>query len=350
MFEDIMGALFNCLPEEHVNFCFDSLYPINPIEFGENVMFEFVKNAYFESLEKHSLRHYVPYSADDDNHSERMRYQRSLNYTQKYKNLNYNMMSKSYNGDPEKMKDYQYLLKKNMRDMKNKTEGYELSKMDVFEQDNIQNLGIIKSLVEQRLCSSKKVPNKRFIELFDEYDKWVLTLKKESKKNQDKMLFNSMAYFTLEWKYSLEFIYLVADHMERNSIKEADYLTLWALALPLRFNSRLGIEISVDNRFIRERQRLIPDFITNEPTDLLTEFYRTKYIETVGLIAIFNNLTSTEGGLYKDWFKRNTNKKDWVSFLKEFDVFSTWHKKEWTDKKITIARKLIKQMYPFKFE
>lgn len=349
MFEDIMQGLFSCIPEEHVDYCFEESYPVNTFDFVENVIFEFIKHSYYESLPKHSLRHYVPYSADEDDHSERMRFQRSLNYAQHYKDLNYDAMGRANNWDSQIMKDYECLLKKDMGKMKSRIEGYELSEMDIFEHENIQNLRIIKSIVEQRLCSSKKVSNRDFIDIFTEYDNWVIDLINDSKKSQDKMLFNSMAYFTIEWKYSLEFIYSVADYMEKNNIEEADQLVLRALALPLSFQSRLGVPMSGDNRMIKERQRLIPDFISKESYSPVMKIYIDKYVEIVGLIMIFNNLTSVDGGLYKDWFKRNTDKNDWVSFLEEFDLFSTWHKKEWTNKKISLVRKLIKQMYPFKF-
>lgn len=348
MFEDIMCALFNCIPIEHVDFCFEECYPIHPIIYGDYIMLEFVKYAYYESLEKHPLRYYFPYSSSDDDHSERMRYARAFKYTQKYKDINYEMLGDSVGWDADKVEEFNELKGKDMSDMANRTEGYELTEMDVFEHTNVQELRIIKSIVEQRIYSSKKVSNELFIELFEEYDEWVEKLIERSQKSEEDLLFAAMAYFTLEWKYSLEYIYLVADYMEQNNINEVDYRTLWAMTLPLTFDSRLGVSMHEENRMIKERQFLIPDFIKEGVADLTTEFYRTKYVEIVGITAIFNNMTSTEGGLYRDWFKDNTNIEDWASFIEEYEIFDTWHKKEWTNKKIKNARKILEMLSPFK--
>lgn len=173
MYDDIMRAIFNCVSREHIDYCFSECYPVHPLMYGEYVMFEFIKYAYYESLSKHPLRFYFPYSASDDSHSERMTYSRALNYTQKYKDINYNLLGESVNWDTYKMEEYKELLKKDMSDMSQRVEGYELTEMDIFEHRNIQDLRIIKAIVENRIFSSKKVSNEQFKELFDEYDKWV---------------------------------------------------------------------------------------------------------------------------------------------------------------------------------
>ena len=348
MFEDIMCAVFNCYPEEFISFCFGECYPIHPILFGEYIILEFVKHAYFESMDKHSLRYYLEYNASDDNHSERMRYSRAFQYTQKYKDLNYKMLGEEANWNPDEMEKYKVLLGKNMSNMNNRIEGYELNEMDIFEHKNIQDLRIIKSIVEKRIYSSKKVSNASFIELFEEYDEWVNKLIERSKLSDEDLLFTTMAFFTLEWKYSIELIYLIADYMEKNEIDKVDYYTMWAFALPLKYDSMLGIQISGDNRMVKERQLLIPDFIIEGKADTFIDLNRRKYVEIVGLATLFKVSTTTEGELYKDWFKNNTNINDWASFMEEYDMFSVWHKKEWTNKKIKNARKLLEMINPFR--
>lgn len=348
MFEDIMGALFNCVPKEHTRFCFEECYPLNPIIYGEYLMLEFVKHAYYESLEKHPLRYYLQYESDDESHSERMGYARALKYTQKYKDINYKMLGDEANWDPEKIEKYKVLLAKDMSDMENRTHGYELSEMDLFEHTNVQELRIIKAIVENRIYLAKKVSNEVFVELFEEYDKWIECLIERSKNSDKDLLFSAMAYFTLEWKYSIEFLYCVAEHMEKHNIRDIDYYTIWALALPLKFDSALGCTIENDNRMIKERQQLIENFISDGPMPEHMLLYRNKYIEIVGITAIFQNMTSTEGGLYKDWFKNQTNIEDWASFIEEYEIFDTWHKKEWTNKKIRNMRKLLEMVAPFK--
>lgn len=348
MFEDIMCAIFQCFPKEHIDYCFEECYPLHPILYGDYVMLEFVKYAYYESMEKHPLRYYLNYSAEDADHSERMRYARAFKYTQKYKDFNYKMLVEEEKNNPERLKELEQLLTKDMQDMANRVEGYELTEMDVFEHTNIQELRIIKSIVEKRIYSSKKVSNEQFIDMFDEYDMWVQSLIERSKESDDDLLFSAMAFYTLEWKYSLEFIYLVADYMEQENINEVDFYTLWALALPLKFDSRLGNQLSGDNRMVKERQYLIPDFIQEGEASTEIVWYRTKYVEIVGLTIILNNMTSTEGGLYKDWFMKNTTMEDWASFIEEYEMFDIWTPKEWTNKKIKNARKLLEMLTPMR--
>lgn len=347
LYDDIMAAIFNSIPDEHRDFCFEECFPIHPFWYGEYIMLEFVKYAYYESLEKHSLRFYFPYQSDDD-HSERMRFSRSLKYTQKFKDYNYNYLGDEANWNPVIMEAYKDLIAKDMNDMANRTSGYEITEMGIFEHITIQELRIIKAIVEKRIFSTKKVSNAQFVEMFDEYDCWIEKLQEKSKKSDEDMVFAAMAYFTLEWKYSLEYIYLVAAYMEQNNIEEVDYYTLWAMALPMRFHSRLGIDLAGDNRMIKERQFLIPCFIVEGAVDLETEYYRTKYVEIIGLTALFKEMESEEGGLYIDWFKDNTNMKDWASFIEEYEIFDTWHKKEWTRKRIRNARKLLEKLTPIK--
>ncbi len=112
----------------------------------------------------------------------------------------------------------------------------------------------------------------------------------------------------------------------------------------------LGIQINIDNRMIKERQYLIPDFIIEGTADESIDLNRWRFIEVVGLMALYHNDTSTEGGLYKDWFKNNTSLEDWASFIKEYDMFSVWHKKDWTNKKIKNARKILEMISPFEGE
>jgi len=86
---------------------------------------------------------------------------------------------------PEQKKQAEVLLKKDMSDMRNRIDGYELSEMGFFGHTNVQELGIIKSIVENRISSAKKVPNSVFLDLFDEYDRWVKNLIERSRKSDE---------------------------------------------------------------------------------------------------------------------------------------------------------------------
>lgn len=148
MYEDLMGALFTCVPIDHVDYLFSDMYPLDPREYIDYIMLEFVRHAYYESMEKHPLRYYIPYDVESD-HSERMRYSRILKYTQKFKTYNYKLLLEEANGDSEKIKKYESLLGKDMSNMNNRIEGYELSEMTFFEHTTILELAIIKAIVEK---------------------------------------------------------------------------------------------------------------------------------------------------------------------------------------------------------
>ena len=196
MFRDVMGALFT-FPEDYLEYCFGECFPLSPVTFGRYVLLEFIKHAYFESMEKHPFRYYFPYSATDSDHSERMRYSRAFKYTQKYKDKNYQILCEEEKYDPERIEQYKVLLAKDMSDMGNRVEGYELTEMEVFEHTNIIELPIIKAIVEDRITSAKKVSNERFCEMFTEYDNWVKDLIERSKQSDEDFLFASMAFFCI---------------------------------------------------------------------------------------------------------------------------------------------------------
>jgi hypothetical protein len=67
------------------------------------------------------------------------------------------------------------------------------------------------------------------------------------------------------------------------------------------------------------------------------------------IIVIYVNymecVPSTEGGLYKDWFRENSDMSDWASFLRYYDLFSIWQKKNWTRTRIQNMRKIMNSMF-----
>ncbi len=347
MYEDIMTALYDCIDEEHIYFLFGQMPLVSIDAFGEYVMLEFIKYSYDETAEKHPLRYYIPYDAMDDDHSERMRYSRALKYTQSYRDKNYNALGEQYGWDEEKMKEYSELKSKDMSVMKERFEGYEISEMVFFEHTTIQDLRIIKSLVENRLYNSKKVSNEAFIEMFEEYDNWVRNLIERSKESDEDMVFASLAYYTLEWKYSFELIYMIAEKMVEDDIDDVSFWNFYVLCGFLRFHSRLGIDISMDSRMIKERQRVLDLLIFQGEPDPMDLSIRDKYAEIVGVMGLLFNITCTEGGTYADWFKDNTDIHDWASFFREYNVFDTWHEKKWTNKKIKKARKILEMRAPY---
>ena len=64
--------------------------------------------------------------------------------------------------------------------------------------------------------------------------------------------------------------------------------------------------------------------------------------EIITLGALYKEVVSTnDGGLYKDWFRKESTVEDWASFLKLYDIFSIWERKEWTRTRIQNMRYLF---------
>ena len=346
MHEDILYNLNKCFPKEYLDYCFGENYPLSQYKFAKYLLFELVYDAYEESLIKEPLRHFIPYSSTDDDHSERMRFSRSLQYTQSFTDKNYQILANEYKNDPKELKRIEVLKAKDMSGIKNRLEGYELNKLRIFEHETLMELPIVKSIIENRITSPKKVSNKCFVELFEGYDDWVEKLRARSSENDEEMLFASISFFLLEWKYSLEFFYVLADYMDEAGIKEIDPLTFNLFYGVVQFFSRLSLSIRIDSRMIIERQNLALIFL-NYPKDTLLR-YRGKYAELLGLACMILEMPRSDNGVsYSNWFRCNTNLTDWASFIRDYDVFQAWNSKTWTKRKIQIARNLLKFVVPF---
>ena len=69
-----------------------------------------------------------------------------------------------------------------------------------------------------------------------------------------------------------------------------------------------------------------------------------QYLIIKSLMLNYYCADASSGLLLKDWFVQETTVDDWVEFLKEYDLFSVYKKKEWADRRIKKVRDLIKQM------
>ena len=342
MWHDLMGSMVHSIDENLVKFAlFDDLSLITAESFIEHMLLEFCKHAYHEKAPKHPLRYYLPYDFADN--KERMVYSRTMKYTQQYKDYNYRVMEIA--GQHPEM--FPELKAKPMDTISDRKEGYELSEMDFFEANTIHDLGIVKSIAENRIYSSKKVSNTRFEELFGEYDDWVQELIERSKRSDEDMVFASIAFFTFEWKYAIEYYYILSGHMIENSIESIDFYTTWLFTGTYHYDSMIGINVGVDSRMIKDRIDLIPVFYNVYTAPYTMELLKRKFIETQTIKALMMDLPCTEGGKYVDWFTNNVAMKDIASFFRDYDVFQIWHKKSFDNIKIKMLRYVLETSSTF---
>ena len=102
--------------------------------------------------------------------------------------------------------------------MKNKLDGYQLTEMNFFELTTILENEFTKAFTKLRLIDSKKIPNARFKKIIVQFDREVFQMNDQWVKSN--LVFYTLAAFTLEWKYSINFIYSVAKRMKELGLSE----------------------------------------------------------------------------------------------------------------------------------
>ena len=297
------------------------------------ITMEYIKYAFDYDDPVYSLRHFLKArNASDD---ERMLQQRIMEYVLKYKRreLEHSGIELPVN---HKFAD---LL---MDDIEKKLKGYKLTEMNFFEQQNVHDIELIKAIVEKRIGSSKKISNKRFQEMFNQYDLFVEEIMENAKRSDKDMVFYAIAMFVFEWHYPVETYYYISCLMEENKIDEVNVSDLNLLSGDVSIESRFGGWWRTPSRMVKERF-LFLDYLFNDKTA------PTSKEELRGLIKEFivlgvqykEVLTCMDGRKYIDWFREESNIADWASFFRYYDIFSIWKKKEWTPKRIQNMRKLF---------
>lgn len=334
---EIARAIITCFPKDYIEMVFAG--GVSEKEFVDEVVVEFIKYAFDNSQEKHPLRYYVPYGVDE-NTDERMTYTRLLKYCQKYRDQEYDEF-KSRGVDIEELKA------KSMQTMDEKKEGYSITPMQYFELTNIHNIAALKAFVEKRLSDVKKVSNTSFKEMMENYDRNVEEWKEKRYESDYNTVFYSLAFFTVDWKYGFELVYVLAKKMEQLKAKEIDRRFFSSLCARMTISSYLGCEVGTDSRMIKPRQKMVDLLV---PADLKwsdeIEFDQRCYAELLVIMAQFNNgIRLTNGNTLREQFAKETTMEDWASFFRDYDMFGAWHKKELSNNRIRNMRKVLNQIH-----
>lgn len=306
---------------------------INMDAFGNMLLVEFIKRAYCDKAPTYPLRHFVPYSGDDN--STRMLYARIVEYVQKYRDREYGELSRQEGVDQSKL---ELLKPQQMKTIKQRLKGYKFTDMQFFELTTIHELQIVKAFATKRLPSTKKVSNAQFRDLIKDYEEWVEGLRKKQNGNDDDIVFSALAFFTFEWKFAIELIYQVARQMDVINAKEIDKDALSLLCERLTLSGLIAKNIRCDSRAAKERQFLIP-YLIKEPSkqDKRDVGESQRYLEILCLLVLIKIQIPINGQAPDEWFAENTNLEDWASFFKEYNIFECWHSKELTE---TVVRNM----------
>ena len=299
------------------------------------IAFEFIKYSYDREDKTYPLRHFLKEGTDD----ERMLQSRILKYVLKHKKEEIAQLG-------IKLPEDHKFSRLDMSTIEKRLRGYRITEMNFFEHQVIHDLELVKSITEKRINSAKKVSNARFKEMFEQYDAFVESLLMRSKKNDEEMLFASISFFTFEWHYPIEMFYRLSIFMEERGITAVDRNILVLLCAPISVESRFGGWFTGNSRMVKERATHfiglfdpeMPDSVINEVCELLKELFvlNIKYNEAV---------TINGGDQYKEWFRKESSVKDRASFLRYYDLFSIWKKKQWTNKTIKNMRYLLGALF-----
>ena len=296
LFMDIVASLGQ-LPEEQKGYIFgyEEEEDYNWIHaVACSIALEFIKYSFDYSDPQYPLRHFLK-DADDD--SERMLQQRIMQYVLKYKKKEIQIKGVDISPDNK-------FANVNMEAIDSKLKGYRITEMNFFEQQKIHDLEIIKSIVENRIVSSKKISNTRFIEIMEQYDEFVKSLVERSQKSDKDMVFASLALFSLEWHYPIEFYYFLSEIMEEEGIDDIDQDALGLLSGYVNIESRFGGCFSTESRMIKGRILVSPLLFGKDVDEFSRETMKDLLKEILVLVTKYNEVVETnDGRLYKDCFR-----------------------------------------------
>lgn len=307
--------------------------PFDIEELRHCIMMELIRDAYYESEPRASLRSYVDDGLNDSDDI-RMRNQRVLKYAQHYRNLQFeNMVQTTGGGHPD-------LLPDDMTGIENKLAGHKLSPMQFFELSTMADHPVLKTIISKRICSVKKVSNAEFIDLMADYDRLTHSL---VDRLEDERVFATIALYILEWKYNVELFYACAVEAEKRKqkdvLKEDVALLCSDCSLPRAYD--MTQTLHTHSRFIRKRMDLVP--LLYDGTDL--EELNLKFMCYHNLRFEVKHTLTVNDVPFVTIFKKLTTPADWAEYLqRHYDIKSIYTKKEWTPARIRYVRKLYETM------
>ncbi len=318
------------VPEEMIDHLFDPNF-VDDVTI--QLIFEILKLDFDDNMESeaHSLRQYNANAYDYA--SAKQSDHRTLQYVQYYRDQQANRMEETYGYAPEELRG------KNMDSIKDRLEGHAVSPMQHMEMQNIQNIQILKKLTGKQICSSKKISNKQFIEMYDEYDALIDSYQK-GMTSDEATVNNTIAYFTLEWKYVMEWAYKIADSIAKGELSEERIEQARVMCVPI--SSLCFFGAAGENRLYIARNRYFEYLCDPTATE---EWLMKKWMQYGFTFSVTANLKQ----LYKSYLMpcmQNIPISEKAEFIrKHYDIWGNIQHKEWTGKKIQIARQFFDSVF-----
>lgn len=240
-----------------------------------------------------------------------------------------------------------------MSNIKDRLAGYSINSFQFWEINNVHDMQLVKAIVERRI-SEKNFNNKKFRGYAAEYDKTILQFSNDWNGSKENVLFDFLAMFTLEWKYSFDFFYELASEMVRCNVSEIPDMERRIAAfcgnpainsLLLQIDPRLvGGTIQMNSRMLVSRRKYIHDIVTVPKNEFETDL--TRFIESLVVVANMLTQMTYRKIPIREWFIQNSTSDDWANVFRDYDVFQAFvPNKDWTDtKKIRFVKEIYRKV------
>lgn len=311
-------------------------------EFADEMIMELIRYAYDLKSEKSSIRsHLKRENILSDSNKEA--YGRALKYAQDYRDKEADLRTAQTDTMPDDI--VEALRGSSMDNIEDKLSGHKINAMQFFELTQLWNIRILKSMVEHRLEDSKKVSNAAFMDLYGEYEKFIEKTFLKENPTDEELVFNTIAYWVLEWKFPLTTFYDIAVLDEERHLGEISAEQVCLICGDCAIENPFG-GVRTHSRFVKQRGNFVRRTmynVENYPDEAdYDSFTITQYL-IIGAY-IMENYYMDSGEAFKDWFANETDIADWAEFLREYNLLSMYEKKQWNNKRIRKVRELIKLM------
>ena len=212
---------------------------------------------------------------------------------------------------------------------------YNITDQNKKEISNINKLKIIKSIRNNRIQDVKKVANSKFESLYREYDSYCYNEIESVLKDDvspEEYLSVVFELFNIEDKCSLEIVYNIANYFVNNNIDDTKFERAEWLYISYILSPNGA---SCMNRSVFLKKLFMPYFFDTDEDEF--QIYLNCYLEYIEIVFILKNF------LIKDESLIRIPKKEWIDFIKsDYNLLDEFKRnKEWTPKKIRIARRVF---------
>ena len=153
--------------------------------------------------------------------------------------------------------------------------------------------------------------------------------------SDESIIKSTMAFFTLEWKYSIEWIYKIASDITNGILPESSLYQATRFCVPLTVKGFYG-----ENRFFMARNRYYEMICHPDSYDMITETRKYQFMHYL-MEFLKVNLKDDLLAILK-----TTPISEKAAFIKErYWIWDDFQEKEWDNKTIRNARKAFDLLF-----